>query len=77
MFYLDYDTRRKMYFIAPVIQPKIGKWLIEFSNRSAANDFLKKLTFGQIETPDRNALEFKVKSIEEDGQVTIYIPRSL
>ena len=76
LFYLDYDTRKKTYFIAPMVQPKNQKWLVEFKTRSLADNFLKQLMLGKVDTPDKDSMNYVKLREEEDGLIVVYKPRS-
>lgn len=78
-YYLDFDTRLKKYFIAPLIQPKEMSYLIAFTSRFSAEAFLKKLITGKVQTPiddrDRYSLE---ETFSKNGQgINIFYPRDL
>lgn len=77
LFYLDYDTRKQCYFIAPMIQPKTEKWLIEFKTRSEADNFLKNLMLGRVMTPDKDFVSYIKLRDEEEGRVAVYKPKPL
>jgi hypothetical protein len=53
-FYLDVDLRKNIYYLAPFIRTTEQAYVLEFSTRYEADNFLKKLNLGHVLPPDED-----------------------
>jgi len=73
-YYLDYDTRRKCYYLAPFKVVKGQAHLIRFDKRFEADNYLKLLNSGKAMGPLADSENFFVieEIVEKNGAVKIF-----
>lgn len=73
-YYLDMDLKKGLVYIAPLVTPAEGHFIIQFQDRYSADNYLKKLVSRLRKPPFEDPKSYRLLEVLESkkGKVSVF-----